>query len=60
LPSDWEPWFVNINDGSNEGIRARMQPYFGVQFHPEASPGPQDTGYLFDDYLRLVGAMAQG
>jgi carbamoyl-phosphate synthase small subunit len=60
LPSDWEPWFVNINDGSNEGIRARMQPYFGVQFHPEASPGPQDTGYLFNDYLRLVGAMAQG
>jgi carbamoyl-phosphate synthase small subunit len=60
LPAGWEPWFVNVNDGSNEGIRARMQPFFGVQFHPEASPGPKDTGYLFNDYLRLVGAMAQG
>jgi carbamoyl-phosphate synthase small subunit len=56
LPSDWEPWFVNLNDGTNEGIRARFRPYFSVQFHPEASPGPRDTGYLFDDFLRLVGA----
>ena len=60
LPSDWEPWFVNINDGTNEGIRSRERPYFSVQFHPEASPGPQDTGYLFDDFMRLVEAMAQG
>ena len=59
LPKDWEPWFVNINDGTNEGIRSRHQPYFSIQFHPEASPGPQDTGFLFDDFLRLVGAMAQ-
>lgn len=57
LPSDWEEWFVNLNDGTNEGIRARSKPWFSVQFHPEASPGPQDTGFLFDDYLRLVGAM---
>lgn len=60
LPNDWEPWFVNINDGTNEGIRSRERPYFSVQFHPEASPGPQDTGYLFDDFMRLVDAMAQG
>lgn len=60
LPSDWEPWFVNINDGTNEGIRARDRPYFSVQFHPEASPGPQDTGYLFDDFIRLVESMARG
>lgn len=59
LPADWEPWFVNINDGTNEGIRSRVRPYFSVQFHPEASPGPRDTGFLFDDFLRLVGAMAQ-
>lgn len=59
LPSDWEPWFVNLNDGSNEGIRSRLKPFFSVQFHPEASPGPQDCGFLFDDFLRLVGAMAQ-
>jgi carbamoyl-phosphate synthase small subunit len=60
LPKDWEAWFVNINDGTNEGIRSRDRPYFSVQFHPEASPGPQDTGYLFDDFMRLVDSMAQG
>jgi len=59
LPKDWEPWFVNINDGSNEGIRSRHHPHFSVQFHPEASPGPQDTGFLFDDFLRRVASMAQ-
>jgi carbamoyl-phosphate synthase small subunit len=56
LPSDWDAWFVNINDGTNEGIRARQRPHFGVQFHPEASPGPQDTGFLFDEFLRTVAA----
>lgn len=55
LPRDFEPWFVNLNDGTNEGIRARFKPYFSVQFHPEASPGPRDTGFLFDDFLRLCG-----
>ncbi len=59
LPKDWEPWFVNINDGSNEGIRSRHYPHFSVQFHPEASPGPQDTGFLFDDFLRRVVSVAQ-
>lgn len=58
LPQDWEPWFVNINDGTNEGIRSRLRPFSGVQFHPEACPGPQDTEFLFDDFLRLVGALA--
>lgn len=57
LPADWEPWFININDGTNEGIRSRTRPFFSVQFHPEASPGPEDAGFLFDDFLRLVGAM---
>ena len=56
LEGDWEPWFVNINDGTNEGIRSRHKSHFGVQFHPEARPGPQDTGFLFDDFMRLVGA----
>jgi len=58
LPKDWEPWFVNTNDGTNEGIRSSQLPYFSVQFHPEGSPGPQDTGFLFDDFLRLVRSTA--
>jgi carbamoyl-phosphate synthase small subunit len=57
LPPDWEPWFVNANDGTNEGIRSRSKPFASVQFHPEAHPGPTDTGFLFDDFLRLAGAM---
>ncbi|WP_437959597.1 glutamine-hydrolyzing carbamoyl-phosphate synthase small subunit [Sorangium sp. So ce119] len=57
LPAEWEPWFININDGTNEGIRSRLRPFFSVQFHPEATPGPEDAGYLFDDFLRLCGAM---
>jgi carbamoyl-phosphate synthase small subunit len=54
LPKDWEPWFVNTNDGTNEGIRSSVLPYCSVQFHPEGSPGPQDTGFLFDDFMRTV------
>lgn len=59
LPPSFEPWFVNINDGTNEGIRSRLRPFFSVQFHPEASPGPRDAGFLFDEFLRLVGAMSK-
>jgi carbamoyl-phosphate synthase small subunit len=59
LPADWETWFVNINDGTNEGIHSRTKPFSSVQFHPEATPGPKDTGYLFDDFLRLSGAMVR-
>lgn len=55
LSNGWEPWFVNLNDGTNEGIRCRHKPFFSVQFHPEASPGPQDTAFLFDEFLRQVG-----
>ena len=60
LPAEWEPWFVNVNDGTSEGIRARTRPFFSVQFHPEASPGPEDTAFLFGDFMRLVGAVARG
>ncbi len=60
LPRDWEPWFVNLNDGTNEGVRSRQHPYFSVQFHPEGCPGPKDTEFLFDEFLSLVGSMALG
>lgn len=60
LPESWEPWFVNLNDATNEGIRCRTKPFYSVQFHPEAAPGPQDTGFLFDDFLRLVSLHKAG
>ena len=46
LPSNWEPLFVNMNDGSNEGIRHKTNPWMSAQFHPEACSGPVDTEFL--------------
>lgn len=54
LPSDWEPLFINMNDGTNEGIRHKTRPFFSAQFHPEASSGPRDTEYLFDEFIALL------
>lgn len=54
LPSDWEPLFVNMNDGSNEGIKHKKNPWFSAQFHPEAASGPVDTEFLFDDFVKLL------
>ena len=51
LPDGWEEWFVNANDGSNEGIRHCERPFRTVQFHPEATPGPRDTAFLFDRFV---------
>ncbi len=52
--SDWETWFENLNDGTNEGLRSLSRPIRSVQFHPEGRPGPLDTEFLFDDFLRLT------
>lgn len=54
LPADWEPYFVNMNDGSNEGIRHKTNPWFSAQFHPEACSGPLDAEFLFDKFVNLL------
>ena len=54
LPNDWEPLFTNVNDNTNEGIRHKTKPFFSTQFHPEASSGPTDTEFLFDDFINNI------
>lgn len=54
LPAGWTEWFINLNDGTNEGIRHNKKPFMAVQFHPEANPGPVDAGYLFDEFLTYL------
>lgn len=46
---------VNLNDDTIEGIRVKNRPIFSVQYHPEAAPGPHDSRYLFDDFIKLMG-----
>lgn len=54
LPEGWAPWFTNANDGTIEGIRHESGKFFSVQFHPEATPGPEDADYLFDEFLGVL------
>lgn len=54
LPDEWEPLFVNMNDGTNEGIRHKTKPFFSAQFHPEASSGPKDTEFFFDEFISMI------
>lgn len=54
LPQDWREWFVNDNDGTNEGIIHISKPFFAAQFHPEASPGPDDCEFIFDMFVRAL------
>ena len=49
------PAFTNVNDGTNEGLKYTGKNIFTVQFHPEACPGPQDSGYLFDKFIEMMG-----
>lgn len=53
-PAIAEPLFVNVNDGTNEGLIYKDKNIFTVQFHPEACPGPQDSGFLFDRFLENI------
>lgn len=54
LGADWEELFVNMNDGSNEGIRHKQNPWFSSQFHPEARSGPVDTEFMFDKFVETL------
>lgn len=54
LANDWEPYFININDNTNEGMKHKSKPFFSTQFHPEASGGPTDTDFLFDDFIENI------
>jgi carbamoyl-phosphate synthase small subunit len=54
LPKDWQVSFSNLNDGSVEGIKHKTKPFFSVQFHPEACPGPTDTAWLFDSFAEAL------
>ncbi|MDR2651087.1 MAG: glutamine-hydrolyzing carbamoyl-phosphate synthase small subunit [Prevotellaceae bacterium] len=54
LGSDWQQLFVNLNDGTNEGICHKTKPFFSAQFHPEAASGPVDTEFLFDEFLKKI------
>ena len=54
FPDDVEEMFVNVNDGTCEGIMHKTLPIMSVQFHPEAAPGPLDTGWLFDRFLEVI------
>jgi carbamoyl-phosphate synthase small subunit len=54
LGNEWESLFINMNDGTNEGIRHRNKPFFSAQFHPEACSGPTDTEFIFDRFAELI------
>ena len=54
VPEGFDEWFVNVNDGTNEGIRHHRMPWMSVQFHPEAYPGPVESGELFDEFIRVL------
>ncbi len=54
LNNDWEEWFTNANDGTNEGLRHKTKPFLSFQAHPEATPGPVDAEWIFDKFIGLI------
>jgi carbamoyl-phosphate synthase small subunit len=54
LQEGWKPYFINLNDHTNEGMKHVSKPFFSTQFHPEASGGPTDTEFLFDRFMELI------
>ena len=54
LSADWKPYFINLNDQTNEGMIHQSRPFFSTQFHPEASGGPMDTDFLFDQFIEQI------
>lgn len=54
IPDDWRVYFYNLNDNSNEGLRHKIKPIFSTQFHPEASSGPTDTAFLFEEFIKSI------
>jgi len=54
LPKTWQIWFTNLNDGTCEGIKSQDGLFWGVQFHPEGHPGPEDTEFIFDEFIKKI------
>jgi len=54
LSSDWQEWFVNANDGTNEGLKHKTKPFISIQMHSEHSPGPRDLEFIFDKFLEQI------
>jgi len=54
LSEEWQEFFVNANDDTNEGIKHKTKPFMSVQFHPEGHSGPEDTNFLFDEFVKMI------